>query len=84
MARAKEGLVIEEGEEPIVAFFFMLGLPEDPGLHLRLMAALAVAAEQPGFLEDWKAAASTTELKELFVPSDEETATAGEPVLLPA
>ncbi len=35
------------------ALFFLLSPDEDPGQHLRILAALATQLERPGFLVDW-------------------------------
>lgn len=45
------------------AIFFLVSPEEDPGLHLRLLANLAIAVEQTGFLQRWRSAPGPAELK---------------------
>jgi hypothetical protein len=45
------------------AIFFLVSPEADPGLHLRLLASLAIAVEQPAFLERWRAASGGAGLK---------------------
>lgn len=41
MATSKEGIVFENGKEPVHAVIVMLTPPDDPGLHLQVLAGLA-------------------------------------------
>ncbi|MCH2136708.1 MAG: amino acid permease [Phycisphaerales bacterium] len=70
IVRCSGGMTIEVGaadhsvrSQHVDAIFFLVSPEEDPGLHLRLLASLAIAVEQPGFLERWRSADGPAELK---------------------
>ena len=70
IVRCNGGMDIEVGNsdqslrtQHVDAIFFLVSPEADPGLHLRLLASLAIAVEQPTFLERWRAASGGAGLK---------------------
>ncbi|WP_428269518.1 amino acid permease [Haliangium sp.] len=55
-------------EEQVHALFFLVGSTADPAQHLRLLAAIASMADDPGFLDGFAAARQGPDLRALFVP----------------
>ena len=78
LVRCASGMTISIGESilgahsanDVRALFFMASPEEDPAQHLRLLANLAGAVEQDGFMERWNAAAGPAELKEALLRSE--------------
>lgn len=72
LARVPDGVRFEEGteahtrasEEPVRAVFFLTGPDDDPGRHLRILAALARRIDQDGFMPEWLGASGGAQLKE--------------------
>ena len=72
LARVPDGIRFEEGTgadagaagEPVRAAFFLIGPEDDPGRHLRILAALARRVDQDGFMLEWLAARGSAQLKE--------------------
>ncbi len=73
MVRCKEGLLIEECQEPeramapVHAIFFVASPEEDPGRHLRVLAQIAGRVDDESFMSAWLAAADPLELKEVVL-----------------
>ena len=70
IVRCNGGMDIEVGghdqsvrTQHVDAIFFLVSPEADPGLHLRLLASLAITVEQPAFLERWRAASGGAGLK---------------------
>ena len=78
LVRAKSGLNLELGSsipgehtaEQVHALFFMASPEHDPAQHLRLLANLAGAVEQDGFMDRWLEAEGPPELKDALLRSD--------------
>tara|TARA_B100001059_G_scaffold45438_1_gene38138 strand:+ start:31343 stop:33430 length:2088 start_codon:yes stop_codon:yes gene_type:complete len=78
LVRCMNGLDIQVGhgtgasthEEHVYAMFFMASPDEDPTQHLRLLASLASAVEQDGFMNSWQAATSPAEIKASLLRND--------------
>lgn len=78
LARVPDGIRFEEGTEaharaavdPVRAAFFLIGPEDDPGRHLRILAALARRVDQDGFMPEWLAARGSAELKEALFRND--------------
>ena len=78
LVRCAEGLDIQVGhgtgdsthEEHVYAMFFMASPDEDPTQHLRLLASLASAVEQDGFMKSWQEARSPAEIKASLLRND--------------
>jgi len=70
IVRCNGGMDIEVGgtdhtvrTQRVDAIFFLVSPEADPGLHLRLLASLAIAVEQPNFLDRWRSASGGAGLK---------------------
>ena len=78
LVRCMDGLDIQVGhgtgasthEEHVYAMFFMASPDEDPTQHLRLLASLASAVEQDGFMDSWREAQSPAEIKASLLRND--------------
>tara|TARA_B100002051_G_scaffold270626_1_gene303899 strand:- start:76 stop:2163 length:2088 start_codon:yes stop_codon:yes gene_type:complete len=78
LARSTGGLDIEVGHgtgeetqrEHVYAMFFMASPESDPTQHLRLLASLASAVEQEGFMSCWQEASSDAEMKGALLRND--------------
>lgn len=78
LVRVPGGVRFEEGteahersaEEPVHAVFFLAGPEDDPGRHLRILAALARRIDQDGFMKEWLAAEGPAELKEALFKNE--------------
>jgi amino acid transporter/mannitol/fructose-specific phosphotransferase system IIA component (Ntr-type) len=64
------GVPGSHSSQDVRALFFMASPEEDPAQHLRLLANLAGAVEQDGFMARWNAAAGPAELKEALLRSE--------------
>lgn len=72
LARVRGGVQFEQGTEahehattnPVRGVFFLAGPVDDPGRHLRILAALARRVDQDAFMPEWLAASGAAELKE--------------------
>jgi amino acid transporter/mannitol/fructose-specific phosphotransferase system IIA component (Ntr-type) len=81
LVRCREGLEIPIGDvfgeshprQGTLAVFFLVSADEDPGQHLRLLAKLASAVDDPGFMPRWMEAADEHALKELFMEPERHT-----------
>jgi mannitol/fructose-specific phosphotransferase system IIA component (Ntr-type) len=75
------GAGVPESSSPqsVRALFFMASPEDDPAQHLRLLANLAGAVEQDGFMERWNAAVGPAELKEALLRSEHSLTLAIEP-----
>ena len=78
LVRCRDGLNLEVGSgmpggktsQRVQALFFMASPEEDPAQHLRLLASLAGAVEQEGFMDRWLDAEGPADLKEALLRSD--------------
>jgi APA family basic amino acid/polyamine antiporter len=78
LVRCRNGLNLEVGSgmpggktsQRVQALFFMASPEEDPAQHLRLLASLAGAVEQEGFMDRWLDAEGPADLKEALLRSD--------------
>lgn len=78
LVRCKNGLNLELGSgmpggkssQHVQALFFMASPEEDPAQHLRLLASLAGAVEQEGFMNRWLGAEGPADLKAALLRSD--------------
>ncbi|MEE2906405.1 MAG: amino acid permease [Planctomycetota bacterium] len=78
LVRCPDGLDIDVGygtgesthREHVYAMFFMASPEEDPTQHLRLLASLASAVEQDGFMDRWLNANSPAEIKASLLRND--------------
>lgn len=59
-----------ESTQKVRALFFMASPDDDPAQHLRLLANLAGAVEQDGFMDRWNAAIGPAELKTALLRSE--------------
>ncbi|MDP7070508.1 MAG: amino acid permease [Phycisphaerales bacterium] len=78
LARCRDGLEIaigsgipgSETKRQVNALFFMASPDSDPAQHLRLLASLAGAVEQEGFMDRWLESESPADLKKALLRSD--------------
>jgi mannitol/fructose-specific phosphotransferase system IIA component (Ntr-type) len=78
LVRCAEGLELtvgasvpgSESTQKVRALFFMASPDNDPAQHLRLLANLAGAVEQDGFMDRWNAATGPAELKTALLRSE--------------
>ncbi len=79
MVRARNGLTVAvdtTGDERpddaarVWAVFFLLSPEDPPGRHLRTLAAIAGRIDEDLFLEDWRAAETEQDLKEVLIQND--------------
>ncbi|MCH2138277.1 MAG: amino acid permease [Phycisphaerales bacterium] len=70
IVRCREGMNIEVGgadhvvrTQHVDAIFFLVSPEADPGMHLRLLASIAIAVEQPGFHDRWRSVTGSESLK---------------------
>ncbi|MCH2143150.1 MAG: amino acid permease [Phycisphaerales bacterium] len=78
LVRCREELQIElgsgvPGSHSVIgvhAIFFMASPESDPTQHLRLLASLAGAVEQDGFMDHWLSANGPTEIKHALLRSE--------------
>jgi len=78
LVRCRDGLNLDVGSsvpggatsQHVQALFFMASPEEDPAQHLRLLASLAGAVEQDGFMSRWLQADGPAELKAALLRSD--------------
>lgn len=61
------------GGDGIHAIFFLVSPEADPRQHLRMLAKLADHVQDEGFLEDWLAAESKRELREVMLKDERMT-----------
>jgi Trk K+ transport system NAD-binding subunit len=59
-----------KSSQHVQALFFMASPEEDPAQHLRLLASLASAVEQEGFMDRWLDAEGPADLKVALLRSD--------------
>ena len=72
LVRVPDGVRFEPGteahskssEDPVRAVFFLAGPEDDPGRHLRILAALARRVDQDAFMPEWLEARGSAQLKE--------------------
>jgi amino acid transporter/mannitol/fructose-specific phosphotransferase system IIA component (Ntr-type) len=65
--RSISGLEFPGARQTIHAVFMLLGSRGNPSQHLRCLAEIARRAENPNFIDNWIAAASTDELAALLL-----------------
>ena len=79
MARARDGVAVPidtVGDEApddiktVEAAFFLLSPTEPPGRHLRTLAAIAGRIDEAPFLDEWRAAETEQDLKEVLLKND--------------
>ena len=70
IVRCGDGMDIEVGgadhvirTQHVDALFFLVSPEEDPGMHLRLLASIAIAVDQPAFMRRWREASGPAGLK---------------------
>ncbi|MEM0964231.1 MAG: amino acid permease [Bacteroidota bacterium] len=56
--------------ERVEAAFFLLSPEEPPGRHLRTLAAIASRIDEDPFLDEWRAAGTEQDLKEVLIRND--------------
>jgi APA family basic amino acid/polyamine antiporter len=91
LVRCAEGMEITVGagvpgsgaSQNVRALFFMASPEDDPAQHLRMLANLAGAVEQDGFMDQWKAAAGPAELKAALLRSEHSLTVSIAPGTLP-
>ncbi len=66
IARVKNGIAFEKGGHDIRCIFVIIGSKNDPRKHLRILAEVAVRADQEDFLKKWKEASNEEELWNLL------------------
>lgn len=72
LVRVPDGVRFEPGteayakasEDPVRAVFFLAGPEDDPGRHLRILAALARRVDRDAFMPEWLEARGSAQLKE--------------------
>jgi len=72
LVRVPDGVRFESGtdahtqaaEDPVRAVFFLAGPEDDPGRHLRILAALARRVDRDAFMPEWLEAQGSAQLKE--------------------
>ncbi len=66
------GSALQAGQDTqrVYALFFMASPDSDPAQHLRLLANLAGAVEQDGFMQAWLSSEGPTDLKAVLLRSD--------------
>jgi amino acid transporter/mannitol/fructose-specific phosphotransferase system IIA component (Ntr-type) len=78
LVRCMDGMQLEIGSsmpggkslQHVHALFFMASPEDDPAQHLRLLASLAGAVEQDGFMQRWREARGPADLKAALLRSD--------------
>ena len=78
LVRCLDGLSIDVGygtgesthSEHVYALFYMASPEADPTQHLRLLASLASAVEQDGFMKRWQESSSPSEIKASLLRND--------------
>lgn len=79
IVRSREGLAIPvdttgdaqpDADERVYAVFFLLSPEEPPGRHLRTLASLASRIDEDPFIDDWQAAQTEQDLKEVLLHND--------------
>ena len=79
MVRSQSGLPVPvdttgdaraDDAETVHAVFFLLSPEEPPGRHLRTLAALASRIDDAPFLDEWRAAETEQDLKEVLIHND--------------
>jgi len=91
LVRCADGMEITVGagvpgsgaSQNVRALFFMASPEDDPAQHLRLLANLAGAVEQDGFMDQWNAAAGPAELKAALLRSEHSLTVSIAPGTLP-
>ena len=71
MLRSRLGIELESSGDKIHAFFFLVSPRAATGPHLQILARIAQLAGQKDFLEDWLAAETLNELKEILLHEDQ-------------
>lgn len=67
LVRVNKGVEVEEAEEPLYAFCFLISPEAEPTQHLRMLAHIAEQLDDPDFMRRWKEARDEQTLKELFL-----------------
>ena len=75
--RSVRGIDFPMSNQPIHAIFVLLGNRGDPTQHLRFLAEIARRAENPTFVDQWIAAKSPDELRDLLLEEPGEPMPAG-------
>ena len=57
-------------DHTVYAVFFLLSPKEPPGRHLRTLASIASRIDEAPFMDDWRAAATEQDLKEVLLHND--------------
>lgn len=71
IARSVRGVEFAMTNQTIHAVFMLLGSRDNPTRHLRFLAEIARRADNPDFIDNWIAAQSADELKDLLTGSEE-------------
>ncbi len=79
IVRSRSGLLIPQdttgdarpdADERVWAMFFLLSPEDPPGRHLRTLAAIARRIDDAPFLDEWRAAQTEQDLKEVLIHND--------------
>ncbi len=71
IVHSKQGITLEQADEPVYALFILISPKEDPGQHLRFLAELANRAESIDFAGDWRNLGNQEDIRNRFVRSGE-------------
>jgi len=71
IVHSKQGITLDNVEEPVYALFILISPKEDPGQHLRFLAELANRAEGINFAEEWRDLTNPEDIRNRFVRSGE-------------
>lgn len=69
IVRCREGVVLEEGEEPAHALFVLAASADQRNFHLKALSAIAQIWQSPDFEGRWRNAQGEDELRKLLIDS---------------
>ncbi len=72
LARARDGVEFDEGEEPARAVFAIAASPDEEDFYLQALVAVAEVTQSPGFDAKWMAARSAEGLREVVLAAERE------------
>ena len=67
LARAKNGIVFNETNEPVKALFVLAGTMDERNFHLRALASIAQVLQKPDFMEKWQKASGMEEMRDVIL-----------------
>ena len=70
LVRSRDGVVFEEGEEPVHALFVLAASPQDRNFYLKALVAVAEIAQNPEFDRRWLRAGSAEALREVVLAAE--------------